>query len=291
MTAMKVGAGLLSGSVSVLSEGIHSGLDLVSATIAFFTVRVAGQPADVEHPFGHGKIETLSSLVESLLLIVAAGFIIWEGFEHLYHPTAIQHEVLAMVTIGISLVISWYMYRHNSMAAVATESSAIQVNALHFLSDVVAAAGVLIGLVLMKLTGWLIIDPIMAFAVAGYIIVITGKQVKKAIQELSDTTLPEGEINQIKGVLEKFKSSVIEAHDLRTRKSGATRHIDFHLVVCGQMSVNESHAVCDRMELALYELFPRASVNIHVEPCEHENTRCMETCPYKAGDKKGNVLK
>lgn len=278
LTAIKLVVGKVSGSVSVLSEGIHSSLDLISAALAFYTIREAGKPADLEHPFGHGKIETLSALFESLLLVAAAGFIIHEGLEHLQDPQPVEHQGLAIGTILFSLVASYLVYRHNERAAGVTESSALKVNALHFLSDVVASAGVLVGLVVLKLTGWLMIDPIMAFAVAAYILFISFKQVKEAILELSDTQLPSEEVSEIRGILESFGPRILEAHDLRTRRSGASRHIDFHLILCGSMTVDESHAVCDEIEDKLIGRFPTASVNIHVEPCEHLTKGCRSTC-------------
>jgi cation diffusion facilitator family transporter len=268
----------LSGSVGVLSEGVHSSLDLVSALLSFFTVREAGKPADHDHPFGHGKIETLSSLFESLLLVVAACLIVNEGYSHLLHPQPVHYQGLAMVTMLISLVVSYGVYRHNSRAAMAVDSSALHVNALHFLSDVVASLGILVGLVVLKLTGWLVVDSIMAFAVAAYILAISAAQVKKALLELADVQLPESEIQVIWKILDSVKDRAIEAHDLRTRKSGSTRHIDFHLVVCGQMSVEESHAVCDELEFQINAVLSNASVNIHVEPCETQITGCRETC-------------
>lgn len=270
----------VSGSVGLLSEGLHSFLDVVSAALSYFTVREAGKPADEDHPFGHGKIETLSSLFESLLLVIAAGLIVYEGFSHLQHPEPIHHTGLAMIAMVVSLIVSFLVYRHNAQAARIAESSALHVNALHFLSDVVASLGVLVGLLVLKLTGWLIIDPLMAFAVAAYILIISAKQVKEAILELSDRQLPQSEIDEIRAILERFHARSIEAHDLRTRRSGATRHIDFHLVVCGQMSVNQSHAVCDEIELKIAERFPTASVNIHVEPCETERPDCLKTCEF-----------
>lgn len=270
----------MSQSVGVLSEGLHSFLDLVSAAISFFTVREAGKPADEDHPFGHGKIETLSSLFESILLVVAAGVMVFEGMSHLKNPHPIEHEGLAMGVMILSLIVSYATYRHNLSAAKETESSALHVNALHFLSDVVASIGVLVGLVLLKLTGWLFLDPIIAFGVAAYILIVSLKQVKTAVLELSDTQLPEGEVHQIRQLLFTGQESMIEAHDLRTRKSGATRHIDFHLVVCGQMTVENSHAVCDQLESKIIQVFPQASVNIHVEPCEKEQTLCHTTCHH-----------
>jgi cation diffusion facilitator family transporter len=278
LTLLKLGAAYISHSVGVLSEGVHSFLDLVSAALSFFTVREAGKPADEGHPFGHGKIETLSSLFESLLLTFAAGIIIYEGIDHLQNPQPIHYENLAIGVILFSLVVSYVVYRHNSFAARETESSALQVNALHFLSDVVASLGILLGLIILKITGWALIDPLLAFTVAAYILVISLKQVRGAIAELADTQLPESEIQKIQFILSQFSKKVINVHHLRTRKSGALRHIDFHLVVCSQMTVEASHAVCDEMESQLNQLFPRVSVNIHVEPCEEETLECHHTC-------------
>jgi len=275
-----MGVWYLSGSVGVLSEGIHSALDLVSAAVAFFTVREAGKPADHDHPFGHGKIETLSSLFESVLLIVAAAWIVYEGMDHLVNPREVHYQELAIFTILVSMIVSYWAYRHNLKAATEVESSAIHVNALHFLSDVVASVGILIGLLVLKFTGWQPIDAIMAFSVAIYILAISLKQVKRALLELSDTQLPESEIQTIRDTLQPFEHKTIELHDLRTRKSGSTRHIDFHLVLCGHMTVHESHHVCDEMESKINTVYTGSSVNIHVEPCEHENTQCRDDCRF-----------
>jgi cation diffusion facilitator family transporter len=276
LTVLKLGTARYSHSVGLLSEGIHSFLDLVSATISFFTVKEAGKPADHGHPFGHGKIETLSSLFEALLLAVAGFVIIWEGVDHVLHPQPVQHEGLALLVILISFVVSFLMYRHNAFAALQTESSALHVNALHFQSDVIASGGVFLGLALMKITGWTVLDPLVAFGVAAYILAISAPQVRSALLELVDTQLPPTEVRQIKTLLSQFKGKTIEAHDLRTRKSGATRHIDFHLVVCSQMTVDSSHSICDEIETQILAIFPNASVTIHVEPCSFVETPMIQ---------------
>jgi cation diffusion facilitator family transporter len=280
LTVFKLFVGVISGSAAVLSEGLHSFLDLVSALLSFFTVKEAGKPADAEHPFGHGKIETLSSLFEAVLLVVAAGLMVYEGSQQIIHPRPLQYQGLAMVTIFASIIISYFMYRYNLRAAKTVDSSALHLNALHFLTDVLASVAILIGLVVIKMTGWLMVDAVLAFAVAAYILVVSARQVRKAILELLDAQLPANEIEEIKTLLRSFEEDLIEAHDIRTRKSGATRHIDFHLVCCGTMTVNESHAVCDLIEGKILEKFPAASVNIHVEPCEPEKTGCRVRCPY-----------
>lgn len=284
LTVFKLGVGWMSGSVGVISEGIHSLLDLVSAAVAFFTIRAAVKPADHEHPFGHGKFETLSSLLESVLLIAAAAWIFYEGAVHWANPQAIQHEALAMVTIFISVIVSYVVYRQNIKAALLSESRAIHVNALHFLADVIASIGVFVGLVLMKLTGWYRIDSIVAFGIALYILWISVRQVQGSLRELADRQLPDVEVKRVKEILLEFQREhdlVVESHDLRTRKSGSSRQMDFHLILCGEMSVNHSHALCDKVEARLHDVFPTSSVTIHVEPCEHGHSGCLKQCPLK----------
>ena len=277
--------GLISGSAAVFSEGLHSFLDLVSASISFFTVREAGKPADEDHPFGHGKIETLSSLFESLLLLVAAGMMVYEGYEHLIHPQPLQYQGLAIGAIVFSMIVSFVMYRHNLSASLLVESNALETNALHFFADVMASVAVIIALVVVRFTGWLWVDAAMAFAVAAYILIISAKQVKSAMVELLDVQLPQTEILTIRSVLDTFKDRGIQTHDLRTRRSGAVRHIDFHMMCCGKMTVGESHAVCDEMEEKIAKVFPNASVNIHVEPCEQETPDCHVKCDIYAARK------
>ncbi len=285
LTAFKFGVAYLSGSLGVFSEAVHSLLDLISAAVSFFTVRHAIKPADDDHPFGHGKIETLSSFFEALLLFIAGVLIIIEGIHHIKNPHAIAYEEWAIAVIFVSMVVSYLMYRHNGSAARETESPALHVNALHFLSDVVASVGVLLGLILLKVTHWTIIDPMIAFGVAGYILLISFHQVKVALMELTDIQLPTSEVQEIVSLLSGFKDRTIEAHDIRTRKSGVVRHIDFHLVVCGDMTVDESHGVCDEMEAKILEKFPGSSINIHVEPCEKPRTDCYKSCSIYQGSK------
>ena len=282
LTLFKLAVASVSGSVGVLSEAIHSFLDLISAAVSFFTVREAGKPADLEHPYGHGKIETLSSLFEALLLVVAGAWICKEALEHFYHPQPIRYEGAAIIAITVSMVVSFLAYRHNLAVAERTSSPALRVNALHFLSDVVASGGILFGLLLLHFTGWYVLDAVIAFCVALYIFFISGSQVRQALFELSDSRLSDSELRAIESVLTRFREldRIDEAHDLRTRRSGAERHLDFHLVVCRYMTVEESHAVCDEIELELLKLLPGSSVNIHVEPCEVKHVSSAHCQPY-----------
>lgn len=269
LTAFKIFVGLISGSAAVFSEGLHSFLDLVSAAVSFFTVREAGKPADEDHPFGHGKIETLSSLFESLLLLAAAAMMVYEGYYHLMDPHPLHWEGLAVTVLLISIGVSYFMYKHNLSTALQVESSALKLNALHFLADTIAGLAVLAALLIMRVTHWFWIDPVMAFAVAAYILIISARQVRSAMTELLDVQLPEGEIVEIRRIIDSFRNRGVDAHDLRTRRSGAVRHIDFHLDCPGQMTVADSHAICDEIEEKIGRVFANASVTIHVEPKEH----------------------
>lgn len=262
----------------MISEGIHSGLDLVSAAVAFFTIREAGKPADHDHPFGHGKFETLSSLVESLLLLAAAGFIVLEALDHVRNPVPIQHSGYAIAVIGVSLVVSVWVYFHNARAAKITESSAIEVNAYHFLADAVTSAGVLFALLAIELTGAFWIDPAVAFGIAIYILAISWKQISRSVHELTDKVLPAEEIQRAEEILNAFKPRILEVHDIRTRRSGVARHFNFHVLVCGLLSVRESHEVCDEMEAALTAEFPDCLVSIHVEPCGQPESPVPSSC-------------
>ncbi len=285
LTAVKLTAAYWSGSIGVLSEGIHSGLDLVSAGVAYYSIREAGKPADLEHPYGHGKIETLSSLLESFLLVLAALFIVFEGISHARHPEPIAHTGFAIATIAFSLFVSYFVFRHNARAGRLTDSSAIQVNALHFLADAITAAGVLAALLAIHFTHALWIDPLIALLIAVYILGVSGSQLKRSIEELTDRRLPLAEVARAHEILESFKPRIMEIHDLKTRRSGVHRHFNFHALVCGRLSVAESHEVCDEIEARLEAEFPSSAISIHVEPCGHPGTavppRCFRTASGK----------
>lgn len=249
--------------------------------VAAFSIREAGKPADGDHPYGHGKIETLSSLFESLLLVLASIFIVYEGLSHARNPQPLEHTGLAIATIAVSLVVSFFVYRHNAHAGRATESSAIQVNALHFLADAITSACVLVALVAIHFTGATWIDPLIAFLIAIYILGVSWQQIRRSVQELTDRALPDGEVSRVVEIIETFRPRIMGFHDLRTRKSGVHRHIDFHALVCGRVSVAESHEVCDEIESRFAIEFPGSRVGIHVEPCGHPGTpippRCFRT--------------
>jgi len=264
----KVLAGVLSGSVSIISEAIHSGMDLVASFIAFFSVRQSSKPADREHPYGHGKIENFSGIAEGLLIFVAAGLIIKEAIEKIYKPTGIEQTTLAIAVMlgasAVNLLVSRKLYQ----VAQEEDSMALEADALHLKTDVYTSLGVALGLVLIKATGIIIFDPIVAILVALLIIKEAWELCRNACEYLLDTKLTDEEEAQIIVVIEKHCDQFIDFHKLKTRKSGNTKHIDFHITVNSDATAKEIHDTIGCIKKAMWEEFGNTRVNIHVDPYE-----------------------
>lgn len=278
----KLGVSVATGSIGVLSEAIHSGLDLLSSLVTFFVVRASVRPADWDHPFGHGKIEGLSALFEAFLLLVAGGYIVYEGASRWAgEGRAVQHLDLGILVTGVSAVVNLLVYLQNRRVADAEESLAIETNSFHFLTDVFSSLAVFLSLGLMRFTDWVFLDPLVALVIAGYIFWVGVEQIKKCLAELSDTTLPEEEVAVVRQVLNARDAEYLNYHDLRTRKAGAVRYIELHLTVCEDVRVREAHDVCDRIEDDLSKSFKKEmQVNIHVEPCGNHGPACAEQCLF-----------
>ena len=268
LIVFKVLAGLLSGSVSIISEAIHSGMDLVASLIAFFSVRQSGKPADREHPYGHGKIENISGIAEGLLIFVAAGMIIREAIEKLFNPSEIEQAGLAIsVMLGASLVnllVSGKLYRVSR----EEDSMALEADALHLKTDVYTSLGVAIGLLLIKLTGLLVLDPVVAILVALLIIKEAWELCRDAFEYLLDTKLTDSEEAEIIKVIERHRDKFMDYHKLKTRKSGNMKHIDFHITVERDATAVEIHEIIGCIKKAMREEFGNTRVNVHVDPCE-----------------------
>lgn len=281
LTLTKVIVGLVSGSVSILSEGIHSGIDLVAAFIALFAVKESGKPADSCHAYGHGKIENVSGTIEAALIFVAALMIIIEAIKKIQeiiygnggHVTDFGLG-LGVLIMGVSAIMNWIVSTRLMKVAKRTDSVALEADALHLRTDVYTSLGVLVGLLLIKLTGWTIIDPIIALGVAFMIIKASIDLTKKAFAPLVDVSLPNEEREIIAEVLQRYEDEFVEFHKLRTRKAGAERHVDLHLVVAKYTPVVDVHDLCDRIEKEINERLYITYVLIHAEPCSNRDVEC-----------------
>jgi len=260
---MKLAVGLMTRSVSIISEAIHSSMDLIAAVIAFSAVKISGTPADERHPYGHGKIENVSGVIEAVLIFVAAGWIMFEAVKKLLHPEEPGVLGLGILVMAVSAVINAYVSRRLYKVARLTDSVALEADALHLKTDVITSAGVAIGLALMWLTGWYFLDPVIAILVALLIIYESWMLLRKAFFPLLDTALSVEELAKLKEIL---KDLDVNYHDLRTRAAGHQRFVEFHLDVPPQETIETIHRQCDIIEERIGLEFSDISVVIHPEP-------------------------
>jgi cation diffusion facilitator family transporter len=268
---IKLITGILMGSVGVLSEALHSGIDLLAAFIANYSVGKAGQPADREHKFGHGKFENVSCMVESLLIFLAAIIILYESGKKLLEGSKVEFVGAGIIIMGLSAIINIIVSRKIMNVAKKAESIALEADAYHLTTDVYTSVGILVGLVLIKLTGNSIYDPIMAIIVASMITKTSYDLLKKSIVGLMDMKLSDKEEETIMSIISDHSSQHIEYHALRTRMSGAERFVDLHLVMPKDMHIKDVHNLCDHIEKDIMEKISNLSITIHVEPC---NANC-----------------
>ena len=272
LIVLKLVVGIISGSIAIISEALHSGSDLVAAIIAFYSVRKAALPPDLHHHYGHEKVENLSGVIEALLIIAAAGVIIYEGIRKIISGPHLDHiwlGVTVMVVSGFAnLVVSRKVLYP---VAKRTQSAALEADAAHLLTDVYTSFGVAGGLLLVKLTGWELFDPIAAIAVAlliirtGYLLVVQSTRV------LLDQTLPEEELEEIRRCVKDHRGDLIVGyHRLRARQAGNRRHIDLHVTVDESLTVAAAHKIAEHIEADIRECVPNADVLVHIEPRSHE---------------------
>ncbi|MCL5104834.1 MAG: cation diffusion facilitator family transporter [Armatimonadetes bacterium] len=282
LVALKLIVGLLIGSVSVLSEAIHSGVDLLAAIIALFAVNTAGKPADEDHPFGHGKVENISGTIEALLIFVAAVWIVFEAVKKLLHAEPLDAPGLGVGVMLVSAVANIVVSHMLFKVGKETESPALQADGWHLRTDVYTSGGVMVGLGLIWLGKLLLpgldlrwLDPIAAIAVALLIVRAAYRLTIESGRDLMDVSLPPEEEQWIRDYVKGLSPTVRAFHRLRTRKAGSQRFVQFHLLVSGDMSVEESHSLNDKIVVAIKEKLRNCNVTIHIEPCDG---KCAPTC-------------
>lgn len=268
--ALKFAAYFLTGSVSLFSDAAESLVNLVGGLVAFAALTIAARPADDDHAYGHDKAEYFSSGVEGALILVAAISIMYAATERFFHPQALHDLGSGLLFSLAAAVVNFVTARFMLRFALKHDSITLEADAKHLLTDVWTSTGVLGGLsvVMFAPPSWQILDPIMA-VVVGLNIVVTGVGlIRRSMAGLMDSSLPEGEVQRIEAEVRRLLPDEASFHNLRTRKAGPRRFIEFHLLLSGDASVSESHALCDRIEAAIAEILPRTSVTIHVEPPE-----------------------
>lgn len=279
LVVLKLIAGIMTGSVSIISEAIHSTLDLLAAVIAFVSVRISARPPDQEHRYGHGKFENISGTVEALLIFVAAIWILAEAYQKIINGGEVHTLGVGVVIMGVASLANWFISNLLMKTARKTESVALEADAMHLRTDVYTSVGVLVGLGVIAVTKIQILDPIIAIMVALLITKAAWDITVKSFVPLLDAALPSHEEEQIREALDLIMpQGLVGFHELRTRRAGSERYVDMHLVVPRDMSISEVHTLCDLVEIGINERLPMVSVLVHAEPCEDEDCRECSGC-------------
>jgi cation diffusion facilitator family transporter len=286
LVVVKLIVGILIGSVSVISEAIHSGVDFTAAIIALFSVKTSSLPADGKHPFGHGKIENISGTVEALLIFVAAGWIIWEAVDKLLDPQPMETVGWGVVVMLFSAVANTIVSQMLLKIGKETDSLALIADGWHLRTDVYTSVGVMAGLAFIW-SGELLfpgrhfhwIDPIAAIGVAFLIIKAAWDLTRQSAGGLMDETLPPEEEEEIRRLIRSQLPLVHGFHQLRTRKAGHYRFIEVHIQVDGKMSVEVAHGLNQDLVRRIKDRFRQATVTVHTEPCNGKcEVKCLAGC-------------
>jgi len=262
---IKLVVGIISGSVSIISEAIHSTMDLIASLVAFFSVRVSDSPPDREHPYGHGKIENISGVIEAILIFIAAIWIVYEAVHKIIAGGTVESIGYGSLVMLISALVNTIVSRQLYKVAKETDSLALEADALHLKTDVITSLGVALGLGLIWLTKLYYLDPIVAIIVAVFILFESFKMLKKAYIPLIDVALDASDLETIKSVIHELD---LHAHEIRSRKAGNYKFADMHLEMDPEIPLKKVHEICDQLELTLKKRIKNLDVNIHVEPLE-----------------------
>ncbi len=297
LVLFKLIVGIMIGSVSVISEAIHSSVDLLAAIIAMIAVKASGKPADQDHPFGHGKFENISGTVEALLIFVAAAWIIFEAIKKLQNATPLDEAGWGVAVMLLSVVANIIISRKLFLVGKETDSVALQADAWHLRTDIYTSVGVMLGLGIVWLGGILApgldlrwIDPIVAILVAILILKAAYHLVIESAHDLLDASLPPDEEDTIRRHIRAFAPTVRGVHRLRTRKSGPYRFVDFHVRVDANMSIDESHRIADMMTCSIKQHYPGTTVTIHIEPCNCALAKADSCGCLLSDEEKRNIL-
>jgi cation diffusion facilitator family transporter len=282
LIAIKLAAGAITGSIAIVTEAVHSLIDLVASVVAFASVRKADAPADVEHPYGHEKVESLAAAIEGMLILVGAGIIVFEATRRLVVGSEVETLGVGIAVMGLSvlanLVVSSVLYRQ----ARVHESPALEGDAAHLRADALTSAGVLCGLALVEITGAVAFDSITALVVAAAIVTAGLRIIRRSSGILVDEALPADEMDRIEAAIAAARTKEVAGyHKLRARRAGSRRHIDLHVQYRSGTSLERAHQLAHTMRDSIEAAVPRSEVLIHVEP--ETSLRQAEEGPFRSG--------
>jgi cation diffusion facilitator family transporter len=267
LIGLKIVAGAVTGSIAIVTEAIHSAIDLIASFVAYASVRKSDQPPDAEHPFGHGKIENLAATVEAMLLVVGAGIILYESTRRLIGEPVVEYLGIGIAVMALSLVanlaVSEFLYRR----ARSTHSEALAADAAHLRADAATSAVVLVGLIVVELTGWVKIDAAMAIVVSFAIVLAAIRIFSESSRVLVDESLPEEELAAVREVVDANAArELLGFHRLRARGGRAWRHVDLHVQFADDTPLMRAHEIAHELEDGIRDRLGRVDVMIHIEP-------------------------
>lgn len=285
LIALKLAAGALTGSIAIITEAVHSLIDLVASVIAYFSVRKADEPADADHPYGHEKVENLSAAIEGMLILVGAGVIVYEATHQLVVGTEVQRLGVGIAVMALSVFANLGVSSILSRQAKLTDSQALEGDAAHLRTDAMTSAGVLFGLALVQITGNAAFDPITALVVAVAIVWAGFRILRRSTAALVDEALPSEEMDRIEAAIATARTPEVAGyHKLRARRAGARRHIDFHVQYRSGTSLERAHELAHRMRDSIEAEIPQAEVLIHAEPeTSFREPDDAKAGPYRSG--------
>jgi cation diffusion facilitator family transporter len=283
LIVLKIAAGAITGSIAILTEAVHSSIDLVASIVAWFSVRKAEEPPDPSHPYGHEKVENLTAALEGVLILVGAAIIIYESIHRLITPSKIDTLGIGIAVVALSAVanfgVSSYLYRQ----AALTHSPALEGDAAHLRTDAFTSVGVLIGLVLVKITGAERLDSITALVIAFAIVWSGVSLVTRSSRVLVDEALPAEELETVRETIAEYGAPEVSGfHKLRARQAGSRRHIDLHVQFRQGTTLERAHEVSHELQHAIARKLPDADVLIHLEPEDHPGRRHDGDSPVSA---------
>ena len=284
LIALKLAAGAITGSIALITEAIHSLIDLVASVIAFISVRAADVPADEDHPYGHEKVESLAAAIEGMLILVGAAVIVFEATRRLVTGAEVDDLGVGIAVLAFSVVANLVVSGILMRQAREHESLALEGDAAHLRTDALTSFGVLIGLALVEITGAVALDSITAILVAVAIVISGIRILRRSSGVLVDESLPESEMDLIEGAIAAARSPEIAGyHELRARRAGRARYIDLHLQFRAGTSLEQAHGLAHSVRDAIVAEFPSAQVLVHIEPETSLRSDEDTLGPYRAG--------
>jgi cation diffusion facilitator family transporter len=266
LTGTELAAGFWSGAISVVANAVQSAIDLLSALTAWVAIRQGAKPPDADHHYGHGKFESLWVVLQALMIWAISAFIAVEAIQKWRANLPVTHPPIAVGAMVFSVVLGGLTSRYLFAVASRTGSLALKADAYHLWADAGAAAVILVGLIILAVTGWQFVDSLLALMLSVWIVRSGWQLMRQAMAHLLDTALPSEEVAVIEGILHAHADQFLNAHRLRTRRAGNRRYVDLHLVVPDAMTVQEAHHLCDAIEADIHKALPNTDVTIHVEP-------------------------